>query len=59
MHKYTPLLAQLALMILEVIAIGSITYGAWSIYAPAGWIACGSLIWLELNVLSRNTTKIS
>lgn len=35
-------------LLLALVSLGLVAYGAWQIYRPAGYIVAGGLVWLEL-----------
>jgi len=48
------------LLLLDVAAIGMMSYGAYLIYEPSGYIVVGGLIWLEINLnVSKESARTS
>ena len=49
--------ARVLLIGIGVLALGLIGYGAWRVYPPAGPIAVGALVWVDLNLMRRNSRR--
>ena len=38
-------------------SLGLVAYGAWRIYRPAGYVAAGLLLWIDLLLYGRETRE--